>query len=242
MPGCGWVPGVRTQAEGVELTPRESLAATRARTVEIIAQLKALYPDAHCELDFRNPYELTAATILSAQCTDVRVNLVTPELFRRWPDPPALAQASQADVEAVIRSTGFFRNKAKNLIGMAQAVVANHGGEIPRTMVELRPIPGIGRKTANCVLGNAYGLSEGITVDTHVIRLAKLLRLSRESDPEKLEQALMKLVPRADWAIISHLLIWHGRRVCIANRPRCGDCAVARLCPSAGGQGLGAGG
>ena len=143
--------------------PSKELAA---RTIAIINGLKKLYPDAHCELDFRNPFELLCATILSAQCTDVRVNLVSPGLFTRWPDPYALAQASQADVEEVIRSTGFFRNKAKSLIGMAQAVVANHGGEIPRTMAELRPIPGIGRKTANCVLGNAYGLSEGITVDT----------------------------------------------------------------------------
>ena len=214
------------------LSPRESLVATRARTIAIIAHLKALYPDAHCELDFRNPYELTAATILSAQCTDVRVNLVTPELFRRWPDPHLLALAKQADVEAVIRSTGFFRNKAKSLIGMAQAVVAHHGGKIPRTMAELRTIPGIGRKTANCVLGNAYGLSEGITVDTHVLRLARLLRLSGESDPEKLEQALMTLVRRGDWAMVSHWLIWHGRRVCIANRPKCGECGIAELCPS----------
>ncbi len=212
----------------------ESLAALKSRTLEIIAAPQAaLYPDAHCELNFRNPYELTAATIMSAQCTDVRVNLVTPEFFRRWPTTHALAQAQQADVEAAIRSTGFFRNKAKSLIGMAQAVVANHGGEIPRTMVELRPIPGIGRKTANCVLGNAYGLSEGITVDTHVLRLSKLLKLSRESDPEKLEQALMKIVPREDWAIISHLLIWHGRRICIANRPKCGECPLTDLCPSA---------
>lgn len=215
------------------MSPRESRAALQARTLEILARLKKLYPDAHCELDFRNPYELTAATILSAQCTDVRVNLVSPELFRRWPDVHALAQATQQDVEEVIRSTGFFRNKAKSLIGMAQAVVANHGGKIPRTMAELRPIPGIGRKTANCVLGNAYGLSEGITVDTHVIRLSKLLRLSRESDPEKLEQDLMKVVPREDWALVSHLLIWHGRRICIANRPKCGECGIAALCPSA---------
>ncbi len=233
MPGCGWLLELCAGQEG-ELSPRESLAATRARTIRVLSGLKALYPDAHCELDFRNPYELTAATILSAQCTDVRVNLVTPELFRRWPDPYAMAQAQQEDVEAVIRSTGFFRNKAKNLIGMAQAVVANHNGEIPRTMEELRPIPGIGRKTANCVLGNAYGLSEGITVDTHVIRLSHLLRLSRESDPEKLEQSLMKLVSREDWAMVSHLLIWHGRRICIANRPKCGECGIAGLCPSAG--------
>jgi endonuclease III len=212
---------------------RESRAALQSRTIEIIARLKRAYPDAHCELDFRNPYELTAATILSAQCTDVRVNQVTPKLFQQWPDPYTLAQAEIADVEAIIRPTGFFRNKAKSLIGMAQAVVANHGGEIPRTMAELRPIPGIGRKTANCVLGNAYGLSEGITVDTHVIRLSRLLRLSRQSDPEKLEHDLMKLIPRDDWTIISHLLIWHGRRICIANRPKCGECGLNDICPSA---------
>ena len=215
------------------MTPRETRVALQSRALDIISELKKLYPDAHCELDFRNPYELTAATILSAQCTDVRVNLVSPALFARWPDVHALAQANAADVEDVIRSTGFFRNKAKSLIGMAQAVVANHGGEIPRTMAELRPIPGIGRKTANCVLGNAYGLSEGLTVDTHVLRLSKLLRISRETDPEKLEQALMKLIPHEDWVLFSHLLIWHGRRVCIANRPKCGECALVELCPSA---------
>ena len=212
---------------------RETRAQLQARTLEILARLKQLYPDAHCELNFRNPYELTAATILSAQCTDVRVNLVTPEFFRRWPTPQSLAQARQEDVEDVIRSSGFFRNKAKSLIGMAQAVVASHDGEIPRTMAELRPIPGIGRKTANCVLGNAYGLSEGITVDTHVLRLSRLLRLSRATDPEKLEQDLMKLIPRQDWAMVSHLLIWHGRRICIANRPKCGECVLADICPSA---------
>jgi endonuclease-3 len=216
------------------VSPRESRAALQARTLDIIARLKALYPDAHCELDFRNPFELLAATILSAQCTDVRVNLVTPALFRRWPDAHALAQAKQDDIEEAIRSTGFFRNKAKSLIGMAQAVVADHGGEIPRTMAELRLLPGVGRKTANCVLGNAYGMSEGVTVDTHVLRLSLLLRLSRATDPEKLEQELMTLVPRGDWAMISHLLIWHGRRVCIANRPKCGECVLNDLCPSAG--------
>ncbi|MES1259869.1 MAG: endonuclease III [Gemmatimonadota bacterium] len=212
---------------------RETRAALEARTKKIVAGLKKLYPDAHCELDFKDPFELLCATILSAQCTDARVNLVTPALFRRWPDAYALAEAKQADVEEVIRSTGFFRNKAKSLIGMAQAVVANHHGKIPKTMEELRPIPGVGRKTANCILGNAYGLSEGITVDTHVIRLARLLKLSRQSDPVKLEMELMKLIPRGDWTIVSHLLIWHGRRVCIANRPKCGECGIAKLCPSA---------
>lgn len=211
---------------------REGLGARRARTDEILTRLKAAYPDAHCELDYRNAFELLAATILSAQCTDVRVNLVTPELFRRWPDPAALAAAEQSQVETVIRSTGFFRNKAKSLIGMARALVADHGAEVPATMAALRPIPGVGRKTANVVLGNAFGVAEGITVDTHVKRLAALLRLTRETDPEKVERDLMRLVPFDDWTLVSHLLIWHGRRVCIANRPRCGECVIAELCPS----------
>jgi endonuclease-3 len=211
---------------------RESITARRARTGVIVAHLKAEYPGAHCELDYRNPFELLAATILSAQCTDQRVNLVTPELFRRWPDPAALAAASQGEVEEVIRSTGFFRNKAKSLIGMARALVADHGGRVPRSMAELRPIPGVGRKTANVILGNAFGIAEGITVDTHVKRLAALLRLTRESDPEKVERDLMRLVSPEDWTLVSHLLIWHGRRVCIANRPRCAQCVIAAWCPS----------
>lgn len=212
--------------------PRETKAALHTRAGKILAVLKRAYPDAHCELDFVDPFQLTAATILSAQCTDVRVNMVTPELFRRWPDAFALAEAKQAEVEEVIRSTGFFRNKARSLIGLARALVADHNGEVPRTMAELRPLPGIGRKTANCVLGNAYGLSEGITVDTHVLRLSRLLGFSRERDAEKLERELMELIPREDWAMVSHLLIWHGRRVCIANRPKCGECVIAEWCPS----------
>lgn len=212
--------------------PRESAAARRTRLLDIIARLKAEYPDAHCELDYRNPFELLCATILSAQCTDVRVNLVTPELFRRWPDAPALAAARQEEVEAVIRPTGFFRNKAKSLIGMARAVVADHDGAIPDSMAELRPLPGVGRKTANVILGNAFGKSEGVTVDTHVLRLTRLLGLTRETTAEAVEQDLMALVPREDWAIVSHLLIWHGRRVCIANRPRHEQCVLRDLCPT----------
>jgi endonuclease-3 len=208
------------------------MTALRARVRKLIAALKRAYPDAHCELDFATPFQLTAATILSAQCTDVRVNLVTPELFRRWPDAFALAGARQEEVEDVIRSTGFFRNKARSLIGLARALVAEYDGEVPRTMAELRPLPGIGRKTANCVLGNAYGLSEGITVDTHVLRLSRLLGLSRETDAEKLERDLMRIVPREEWVMVSHLMIWHGRRVCIANRPKCGECVIAEWCPS----------
>ncbi len=212
--------------------PREGKPARAMRVREILTRLKAEYPTAHCELDYRNAFELLAATILSAQCTDVRVNLVTPALFARYPDAHALAAGTQEDVEDLVRSTGFFRNKAKSLIGMAQGLVAAFDGEVPRTMAELRPLPGVGRKTANVVLGNAFGLSEGITVDTHVIRLSRLLGLAKTDDAVTLERELMPLVPRADWTLVSHLLIWHGRRVCIANRPRCGGCVLNDLCPS----------
>jgi endonuclease-3 len=202
------------------------------RAPEILTRLIAAYPDARCALDHRSPYELLCATILSAQCTDVRVNLVTPALFERYPTPAALARAVPADVEAIIKSTGFFRNKTKSLIGMAQALVADHGGEVPRTMEELRVLPGVGRKTANVILGNAYGINEGITVDTHVTRLSRLLGLTRHEDPAKIEQDLMPLFPRDHWALVSHLLIFHGRQVCIARRPRCGECVLSDICPS----------
>jgi endonuclease-3 len=212
---------------------REAAPARATRAREILRRLKRAWPDAHCALEHRDAYQLLVATILSAQCTDARVNLVTPGFFQRWPDAAALAAARQADVEEVVRSTGFFRNKARNLVAMAQALVADHGGEVPRSMDALRVLPGVGRKTANVVLGNAFGLNEGITVDTHVTRLAGLLGLTRETDPVKIEQDLMRLVPRADWTLVSHLLIQHGRAVCIARRPRCGECVLADLCPSA---------
>ncbi len=204
----------------------------RERTARVIALLKQAYPDAHCELNHRTPFELLVATILSAQCTDVRVNLVTPAVFSRYPTSAALAKARQEDVEELIRSTGFFRNKAKSLIGMAQALTASHGGLAPKTMDALQALPGVGRKTANVILGNAYGLNEGVTVDTHVARLSTLLGLTRQTTPEKIEQDLMALVPREEWALFSHLLIWHGRRVCIARRPRCGECVLNQVCPS----------
>ncbi|HEX7336215.1 MAG TPA: endonuclease III [Gemmatimonadales bacterium] len=204
-----------------------------APSAEILARLKKLYPDARCALEHRNAFELLCATILSAQCTDARVNLVTPALFARYPTPFELARAEPADVEEIIKSTGFFRNKTKSLIGMAQAVVADHGGEIPRTMEELRRLPGVGRKTANVVLGNAYGINEGVTVDTHVTRLSGLLGLSREGDPVKIEENLMQMFPQEDWGLLSHLLIFHGRQVCIARRPRCRDCVLANVCPAA---------
>ena len=213
--------------------PRESRRAKSARALEILRRLHAEYPGAHCELDFGDPYQLIVATILSAQCTDVRVNMVTPELFRRLPDAHALAAETQDEVEAVIRSTGFFRNKAKNLIGMARALVSEHDGVVPQAMDRLRPLPGVGRKTANVVLGNAFGINEGVTVDTHVARLSALLALSGGNDPVRIEQDLMALFPRDEWTMLSHLLIWHGRRVCIANRPRCTVCVLNDVCPSA---------
>jgi endonuclease-3 len=202
------------------------------RFPEILARLKRAYPDAHCALDFTNPFELLCATILSAQCTDVRVNMVTPALFRKYPDAAALAGARQDDVEAIIRSTGFFRNKAKSLIGMAQAVVAEHDGEIPASMDALVRLPGVGRKTANVILGNAFGMNEGIVVDTHVTRVGGRLGLTKATDPVKIEQDLMKLTPRDDWALLSHLLITHGRNVCVARKPKCEICVLAELCPS----------
>ena len=212
---------------------RESAAARKRRAAELFARLAAEYPLAHCELNYRTPYELLVATILSAQCTDVRVNLVTPAFFARYPTPAQLAQADPAEVQELIRSTGFFRNKTKRLLGMAQALTGSHGGEVPREMETLRKLPGVGRKTANVVLGNAYGINEGVTVDTHVARLSARLGLSRQQTPEKIERDLMALFPRADWTLLSHLLIWHGRRVCIARLPRCEVCVVNELCPSA---------
>jgi endonuclease-3 len=212
---------------------RTAVPPYRRTAPEVLSLLKELYPNARCALEYRNAYELLCATILSAQCTDARVNMVTPTLFARYPTPFELARAAPTDVEDIIKSTGFFRNKTRSLIGMAQGLVADHGGEVPRSMEELRRLPGVGRKTANVVLGNAYNINEGVTVDTHVSRLAGLLGLSRERDPEKIEQDLMKLFPQQDWGLLSHLLIIHGRKVCIARRPRCGECVLARLCPSA---------
>lgn len=212
--------------------PRIRKAAERAP--EVLARLRREYPDARCALDHRDAFELLCATILSAQCTDARVNLVTPALFRSYPTSEALARARQPDVEEIIRPTGFFRNKARSLIGMAQALVADHESVVPRTMEQLRVLPGVGRKTANVILGNAFGINEGITVDTHVARLSFRLGLTRHTDPVKIERDLMPLVPQEDWALVSHLLIFHGRRVCVARRPRCPDCVLADLCPSAG--------
>jgi endonuclease-3 len=195
-------------------------------------RLTALYPDAHCELDFASPFQLLVATILSAQCTDKRVNMVTPVLFSRYPTVESLARAKQEDVEEIIKSTGFFRNKAKSIIGMAGAVADRHGGTVPSTLAELVVLPGVGRKTANVVLGNAFNVNEGVVVDTHVGRLASRLGLTTETDPVKVEQELMKLFTQDRWTMLAHLLIFHGRRVCEAKVPRCGECTLAEICPS----------
>lgn len=212
--------------------PRESKKAKRERASQVFELLEEEYPDAHCELDYRDAYQLAVATILSAQTTDVRVNEVTPTLFQRYPDVRSLAAAEQADVEKIVRTTGFFRNKSRNIIGFAQAVMEEHEGEVPRTMAELSALPGVGRKTANVILGNAFGIAEGVVVDTHVNRLSNRLRFTTEETPEKIELDLMALFPKERWTMLSHLLIWHGRRVCDARRPRCEACVVCHLCPS----------
>ncbi|MDQ6635517.1 MAG: endonuclease III [Gemmatimonadota bacterium] len=199
----------------------------------MLDRLLARYPDAHCALDFTNAFELLCATILSAQCTDKRVNMVTPALFARYPDAAALAAARTEDLEELIRSTGFFRSKAKSLIGMAQGLVERHGGQVPAEMASLVVLPGVGRKTANVILGNAFGRNDGIVVDTHVTRLSNRLGLTTESDAVKIEQALLPLFPTERWTMLSHLLIDHGRQVCDARKPRCGDCLLADVCPSA---------
>ena len=212
--------------------PRESKKAQTARAAEAFDLLTEEYPEAHCELDFVDAFQLGVSTILSAQTTDVRVNMVTPELFKRYPRAEALANAAQEDVEQIVKSTGFFRNKSKNIIGFARGLMADHDGDVPKTMAELSALPGVGRKTANVILGNAFGIAEGVVVDTHVKRLSTLLRFTKEKTPEKVEQDLMALFPRQRWTLLSHLLIWHGRRVCDAKKPRCEACTLSGLCPS----------
>jgi endonuclease-3 len=225
-------PGKNAPAKKAPKRPRKG-AELAAHALEILQRLKREYPDAHCELDFETPLQLLIATILSAQCTDKRVNMVTPELFRVFPTARELAVANPETLEEMIRSTGFFRNKTKSLLGMSAAVVEVHDGDVPSTMAELVLLPGVGRKTANVVLGNAFGVNEGVVVDTHVGRLVVRLGITNETDPVKVEQILMRLIPRDDWTLVSHLLIFHGRRVCIARLPRCGECVLNDICPSA---------
>jgi endonuclease III len=214
--------------------PRESSAAKTARTKEIVAGLHRTYPDAHCELNFSNPLELLIATILSAQCTDKRVNIVTADLFRKYRHAADYAQADLADLEQAIKTTGFFRNKARNIKTCCQAIVELHGGKVPRTMEALIELGGVGRKTANVVLGNAFDINVGVVVDTHVARLSNRLGLVTGTDAVKIEQTLMTLVPQEQWTLFSHLLIWHGRRRCSARKPDCPACEIRALCPRIG--------
>jgi endonuclease III len=214
--------------------PSETAAAKFEHTQKIVSVLKRTYPNAHCELNFTNPLELLIATILSAQCTDKRVNIVTAELFKKYRRAKDFADAPLPEIEAAVRTTGFFRNKAKNIKACCAALVEKFGGEVPRTMDELHSLAGVGRKTANVVLGNAFGINTGVVVDTHVTRLATRLGLTRQTDAVKIEHELMKLVPQNDWTLFSHWLIWHGRRRCDARKPDCVNCEIQKLCPRLG--------
>jgi len=214
--------------------PPESWQTKAARVKKIIAALRKTYPDAHCELNYSNPLELLIATVLSAQCTDKRVNQVTAELFRKYRTAADYANANTAALEQDVKTTGFFRNKTKSIQACCRKLVEQYGGKVPQTMEELVQLGGVGRKTANVVLGNAFGINEGIVVDTHVARLSHRLGLMKQKDPEKIEHDLMKLVPRAQWTMFSHWLIWHGRRRCYARNPDCLNCEIKTLCRRVG--------
>lgn len=217
--------------------PRETKTAKRERVIEVCHRMDGLYPQAECALHFRNAFECVICVALSAQTTDANVNKVTPELFSRWPEPAQMAQADVHEVEEVIRSIGFFRNKARNAVGCAQVIMADFGGEVPNTMEELQRLPGVGRKTANIVLNNVFGIVEGIAVDTHVNRIAHKLELvtpKREVDPNKVEQQLLSLIPQELWGPVNHQWVLFGREWCDAKRPRCGECPLTDICPSAG--------
>jgi len=213
--------------------PQESALARTRRARRVDRALAVRYPDAHCELDFTSPFELLVATVLSAQTTDVRVNLTTPTLFARYPDPQSLAAANPDELEEILRPTGFFRAKAKSVTGLSQAIVERFGGEVPGRLKDLVTLPGVGRKTANVVLGNAFGVP-GITTDTHVLRLSKRLGYTESDDPLVVERELGELLPKKDWTMACHRLIFHGRRTCFARKPACGACPVAAMCPSYG--------
>lgn len=212
---------------------RESQKAKRLRTLEILGRLRRTYPDSRIALDFETPLQLLVATVLAAQCTDKKINEISPALFRRYPGARDYAGADLTELEEMVRSTGSYRNKARYLKALGQALVTDHGGEVPPDMAALVKLPGVGRKTANAVLGNAFGKNEGITADTHVQRLSRRLGLTQETEPEKIEQDLLPLVPREDWTVWSHTLQTHGRAVCKAKKPDCAACPVADLCPSA---------
>jgi endonuclease III len=211
-------------------TPARAAGTDPKRVAAILTKLDEAYPNATCELNHENAFQLLIATILSAQCTDVRVNQVTETLFKKYPDPKAFAYATPSEMEQEIRPTGFFRNKTKSVMGASKAIIEEFGGQVPRTMEEILTLPGVARKTGNVVLGTAYGIASGVVVDTHVLRLSKRLDLSRNEDPKKVEEDLMKIIPKEKWIQFSHQLIWHGRRVCFARKPKCVECNMESLC------------
>ena len=214
------------------MAKRESFEELKARTRDVIRRLKRAYPGAKCSLNHSNPFELLIATILSAQCTDERVNIVTADLFRKYTKPEDYLKVSPRELEKDIQSTGFFRNKTKSIQGTSKLLTEEYGGEVPHTMDELLELPGVARKTANVVLGNAFGIKAGVVVDTHVTRLSHRLALTQEKTAEKIEQELIPIVPRKDWVIFPHLMIWHGRKICKARNPLCAECVVEKQCPS----------
>lgn len=222
----------KSKKRAAQKTKRERPGTDPRRVAAILAGLDAAYPDATCELNYANAFQLLIATILSAQCTDVRVNQVTQELFKKYTKPEDFAYASPAEVEKEIRPTGFFRNKTKSIMGASKALIENFGGQVPRTMEEILTLPGVARKTGNVVLGTGYGIASGVVVDTHVIRLSQRLDLTRNEDPKKIEQDLIKVIPENKWIKFSHQLIWHGRRVCAARKPKCAECNLELLCYS----------
>ncbi|MCC6476223.1 endonuclease III [bacterium] len=206
----------------------------KGRAAAITEELFKLYPQPKCALEHRDAFQLAVATILSAQCTDERVNMVTPVLFKNYPTAQKLAKATQDEIEAIIQSTGFFRNKAKNILGFANAIMSEYGGEVPQSLDELVKLPGIGRKTANVVMGTGFGIASGVVVDTHVTRLSYRMGLTKEEDAVKIERDLLELLPQGNWINFSHAMIWHGRRVCDARKPKCGECTLSKLCPKTG--------
>ena len=210
------------------------IADKKKRTAEIIKRFKKTYPDAHCALEHSNPFELLIATILSAQCTDARVNIVTADLFRKYRGPADYLKVTQRELEKDVHSTGFFRNKAKNIQAACRRIIEEYGGEVPQTMDKLLTLGGVARKTANVVLGNAFGITSGVVVDTHVSRISQLLGLTKNKTPEKIERDLQQLIPKKDWVMFPHWMIHHGRAVCIARRPRCSECVLNDICPKIG--------
>jgi endonuclease-3 len=226
------VPKKPKSAKPAKKKPAAATGTDPKRVAAILAKLDEAYPEATCELEHENAFHLLISTILSAQCTDVRVNQVTQALFKKYKTPEDFAYASPAELEKEIRPTGFFRNKTKSIMGASKAIVEKFGGQVPRTMEEILTLPGVARKTANVVLGTAYGIASGVVVDTHVQRLSNRLDLTRNEDPKKIEQDLMAIIPREKWILFSHQLIWHGRRVCAARKPNCAECNLESLCYS----------